>query len=284
MNKRIDLVDEQTYTAQPFSCTWKEPGNQLRWLLLSICIVVSGCGEIERNVQGRSYFSYRLLTAQPPVSLDATTLEQFAKWASTASPRQTDDIIRQIELVTDKPAVIDAIASHLSFASTTTVDDQLTYLSILGQLKHDRATIPLEKYVYSLDCLVFEELRDVQGTAINRSMTSMLDVCAMVKAHAVNMIAYIDSATAQQVVLGAIARHPSRFVRISAMNAFLFNSGDSAIALDTVRRYARVDEQIFVGLPRLDSTISLQEFNQKVHQFYIDHPEQMAKLPRGGIK
>jgi len=174
-------------------------------------------------------------------------------------------------------SVVDAVASRLSFTQPGSVDHQPIYLSVLGQMRNERALGPLRDYVNSTACPVNEDLRETGS--VSRAST-VLDVCAMLKSHAINMISYINTAAAQEIALQVVANHPSKSVRISAIDSFLYNSGDSPEAIQVVSRYVRPEERIFIGLPRLDSSTSLQEFDRRVEQFYRDHPEQLPPSPR----
>jgi hypothetical protein len=90
------------------------------------------------------------------------------------------------------------------------------------------------------------------------------------------MIAYINSAAAQVVVLKTIGDHASRTVRMSAMNAYLYNNGDSAEAIAAARQRAKPDEVKFVGLPRLSSDTDPKDFAARLARFYTEHPEERS--------
>ena len=105
--------------------------------------------------------------------------------------------------------------------------------------------------------------------------TSMFDGCAGLKARAVSMISHLNSQAATAVVLAAINEHPSRTVRMSAIDAYLYNNGDSPEAIATAKRLARPDEGKFVGLPRLSPDTSRQDFEARLTRFYTEHPEEL---------
>jgi hypothetical protein len=94
------------------------------------------------------------------------------------------------------------------------------------------------------------------------------------------MIAYLNSPAAKLVVLKAIGGHPSRTVRLSAMNAYLYNNGDSAEAIATARHYAKPQEAIFVGLPRLSPETNRKDFAEHLARFYTEHPEELPPQPK----
>ena len=74
------------------------------------------------------------------------------------------------------------------------------------------------------------------------------------------MIAYINSQAAKAVVLKTISDHASRTVRLSAMNAYLYNNGDSAEAIAAARQHSKPEEVKFIGIPRLSPRYGSQGF------------------------
>jgi hypothetical protein len=216
--------------------------------------------------------SYQPLPTQTPIPLSVSTIDKFAFWVLTMNSTQVDDVTKQIALVATDDSIVDGVAARLSFTNPGSVDHQLVYLSVLGQMKNGRAIAPLRDYVYSSQCPVFEQINQVKGGSLN---SSILDTCAMLKSHAINMISHINTSAAHHVVLQAVSDHPSKALRISAIDAFLYNAGDSPAAIQLVGRYVRPKERIFIGLPRLDPATSLKEFDQRVARFYREYPEQL---------
>lgn len=221
---------------------------------------------------------YTPLPKQTPVHLEITTIEKFVDWVSIMPSSQVPDVKEQIAKVASDTALVDALASRLSFKAPGSYGRQLIYLSILGETKNERALGALQNYLNSADCLVFEETRAVKPPAGSNN-TSYFDACAGLKSAAVNMIAYLNTPAARNIVLQAVQNHASRAVRLSAMNAYLYNNSDSADALALVRRHARKDEVKFAGLPRFAPQFSLKDFDERVAQFYKEHPEEQQPVP-----
>jgi HEAT repeat protein len=163
------------------------------------------------------------------------------EWLATMPASQVEDVKAQIAAVRSDPKVVDAVAAGLSFRNLGSYGRQLIYLSILGEMQNERALGPLQSYLNSPDCLVFEE-RVAVRPAPNAPNTSIFDGCAGLKARGVSMIAHLNSEAATAVVLNAIKEHPSRTVRLAAIDAYLYNNGDSPEAIATAKRLARPDE------------------------------------------
>ena len=219
------------------------------------------------------------LPKQAPVPLDPSSVEKFVDWVSTMPSSQIGDVKAHIALVNADPKVVDAVASRLSFRNIGSYERQLIYMSILGEMKNEKALGPLQDYLFSRECPVFEEQAALHSASSAPKM-SILDACAGLKSQAINMIAYINSGAAKAVVLKTVGGHASRTVRLSAMNAYLYNNGDSPEAIATVRQHARQDEAKFVGLPRFSSDTNPKDFAARLANFYARYPEEIPPQPK----
>jgi hypothetical protein len=245
--------------------------NFLSVLALVLLCLAAGCGKKEGKLPT---VTFTPLAKQTPVPLGVSTVDQFVEWVATMPVSQVDDVKAQIAAVRSDPNVVDAVAAGLSFRNPGSYGRQLIYLSILGEMQNERALGPLQSYLNSRDCLVFEE-RAAVHPAPNAPNTSMFDGCAGLKARAVSMIAHLNSEAATAVVSNAIKEHPSRTVRLAAIDAYLYNNADSPEAIATAKRWAKPDEVKFVGLPRLASDTNRQDFEARLTRFYTEHPEEL---------
>lgn len=249
-------------------------------MALLLCFV-AGCNKTKSTTPAP--VPVVLIPSRTPVRLEIATIENFVDWVSTMPVSQVPEVKKQIALVAANNSLVEAVAAKLSFQSNEPMNRQLIYLSILGETKNEHALVPLRNYMNARDCPVFEERKVLDEPLPTRVVasphTSYFDYCAGLKSAAINMIAYINSQAAQKVVLQAIHDHPSRAVRISGMNSFLYNQHDSAEAIALVRRYARTDEVKLVGLPRLAAGSDRKDFVERFTRFYEDHPEERPQLP-----
>jgi hypothetical protein len=248
---------------------------------VQLCIAVAGfwclaAGCAKKNQLPTIHFVP--LANQTPVPLQVSTVDKFVDWISTMPSSQVGAVKQQIALVKSDPKVVDAVAGKLSFRNLGSYGRQLIYLSILGEMRNERALGPLQDYLNSPECPVFEERAFIRPESAAPKM-SIFDACAGLKAAAINMIAYIYSPAATAVVLKTISDHPSRTVRLSAINAYLYNHGDSAQAIATARQYVRAGEEKFVGLPRLTAEMDRKDFAARLARFYREHPEELPPRP-----
>ncbi len=249
--------------------------------LLRLCLIGTLCLAIgcrKKETGKLPVIPFAPLAKQTLVPLQASTVEKFVDGVSSMPSSQVGEVKEQIGLVKSDPKVVDAVAGKLSFRNLGSYGRQLIYLSILGEMKNERALGPLRDYLNSPECPVFEERAAIRRVP-SAPKTSIFDTCAGLKAAAVNMIAYINSPAAKVVVLKALSDHASRTVRLSAMNAYLYNNGDSAEAIATARQHAKPEEAKFVGLPRLSSDTDPKDFATRLARFYTEHPEERPPQP-----
>jgi HEAT repeat protein len=102
---------------------------------------------------------------------------------------------------------------------------------------------------------------------------------AMLQGKAADGLGYINSETSNAALLEIIAKHPSKIVRAEAINAYLWNHGDSADARDFLARRLRADDRILVDRVRRVSGETAASFNPKVVAFLKAHPEAVAPPP-----
>jgi hypothetical protein len=248
---------------------------------LSLLCLPAGCDKGHRGGPP-PHIHFKPLPHLKPVPLQTGTVDPFVDWVSAIPSSQVQDVKDEIAKSANDPAVIDAVASRLSFKAPISYFRQLILISILGETKNPHAIAPLGSFLNSNDCLVFEQI-NAAGLSRDRvvapNSTSYLDSCGALKSSAVNMISYINSDAANQIVLATMQNHPSRAVRLSAANAYLYNHNDSTEAMAEAARYVRQSEAKLLGMARLDGQSSGKVFDEKVAAFYRDHPEEVAQVP-----
>ena len=101
----------------------------------------------------------------------------------------------------------------------------------------------------------------------------------MLQAKAIDGLAYLRNPEADNEVLRAAGKHPSRIVRAEAIDAYLWNHQDSAEAKATLARYVRPDEKVFLDRVRRGDGEGAEQFNPKLAQFLKAHPELAPPKP-----
>src|SRR5690242_17330183 len=113
---------------------------------LGVLLPAVGCIKQSGNLPD---IKFTPLPTQTPVALDVSSVEKFVDWVATMPSTQVDDVKKQLALVRSDPKVVDAIAGKLSFSNPGSYGRQLIYLSMLGEMKNERALSPLQEYLNS---------------------------------------------------------------------------------------------------------------------------------------
>ena len=98
----------------------------------------------------------------------------------------------------------------------------------------------------------------------------------ILQARAVEMLAYIATDEARDATIRVIQDHPFAAVRAAAIDAHLYNQGDSAEEAERLRGMVRSEDVAFVGMPRFTAAVPREEFLDAVGEFYERHPERIA--------
>jgi hypothetical protein len=201
--------------------------------------------------------------------LTDTTEEEFVNWASALPRSRADEVADQIDLVgcvsgsCDSSVLDDLVA--LANDETRQVGTRRVAVAILGELRNPEA-------VPALQTIVDAPLPPVE---ISHHPLTDRAIAAAIASRAVEAIAYIGTEDALAYVLDRAANHPARVVRLKAIDAYLFNHGDSSAARDALLATVRAQEQRYVGLARkgtVQDSTTRQQFEAQVETYYQANP------------
>jgi hypothetical protein len=220
------------------------------------------------------------------VSLEARTLDDFLTWVA-GTPVSDVQVVRDAVAASRSDAEVGAaLIASLFNLPVADIGQHLLLLSVIGEMRQPAFVEPLVKFIgLPADSIV----RDRSNSGACGACTSHLDTAAMLKARAVEMLAWLRTSEALEAVLGFARYHESRGVRHAAVDAFTYNHEDSPEAVARARAAARRDEAKLVGLPRFTRESNPEELSRNVAAFYEQHPEdrppspQMAGPPRRRI-
>ncbi|MBD0712317.1 MULTISPECIES: hypothetical protein [unclassified Streptomyces] len=172
-------------------------------------------------------------------------------------------------------ALTDGLFRALEEQPVPDVGRHLMLLSTIGELGDASAAPRLESFVWSRAKL-FPRANEAEGE------DSLLNFDALLQARAAEMLSYLDTEEAARATLRIAADHPERAVRAAAIDAHLFNHGDSAEAVQEVMAVVRPEDRQLVGLTRLKGDMDPAEFERRVNAFYERYPEERPPVPHGG--
>jgi HEAT repeat protein len=146
----------------------------------------------------------------------------------------------------------------------------LVSLAVIGELRNPAAMARLLDLIQAP--LPPEGLPQADVTRTPRTLAKM------VRARAVQALAFLRTPTALSHTKNIAATHASRLIRAAAIDAFMFNRRNSAAARDELMAVVRPEEQRFIGLARKADVVdaaSLAAFEQKISDYYATYPEEL---------
>lgn len=201
----------------------------------------------------------------------AAQADMFLDWASRSTPQEQDDGRRVLAAASRNDDIARAFFQAAMAAEKSDHSRALMALSLLGEMRN-RAVEPLLREFVRRPLPTHGTL--VDGEIIEQTALATL------QAKAIDGLAYLNTETANLEVLRAVARHPSRIVRAEAIDAYLWNQGGSEEARETLRRYVRKDEEVFLDRVRRERGESARSFNRKLKAYLAAHPEAVPPAPQ----
>ncbi len=217
----------------------------------------------------------RLESKPPSLAVPAASAAQAARafidWAGASTVRQREEVRRLIGEARENTNVAAAFCDEASRAAVSDHSRALLALSILGEMRSRVGEDCLRK-------LLHQPLPE-KGTLAHGEIVEETAL-GMLQAKAVDGLAYLRTAKADEEVLWAVAKHPSRIVRAEAIEAYLWNHTDSAEARATLQKYVRADEAIFLDRIRRVPEENAESFNRRLAAFQKAHPETASPPPQ----
>ena len=216
----------------------------------------------------------------PGLVLTPNNIDGFILVIANAPKTQIPAIRQAIAKTPDRDRVIGGLSARLLESPVTNVGRRLMILAVLGELKSPRAIAPLEEFIWSEKITVRGELGGpVPSTP---PATSYFPYTGALKARAAEMLAYIGTQDAFNATLEVAGRHPLREVRVAAIDAYLYNHGDSAGAREALRRVVPQSEAKLIGIPRRTHDMDVRDFDRRLDAFYAQYPEERPPVPVQG--
>ncbi len=194
----------------------------------------------------------------------------FITWASASSKDQDDLVRRLLARASGNRAIAEAFCREAFDKQLTDYDRALVTLALLGEMRSP----------YSLDCFVkfINQPLPEKGTVVEGEVLEKTALASL-QAKAIDGLAYLRDKLADQRVLEAIARHPSRIVRAEGMTAYLWNHAQDPTAKEQLKNYVRPDEVIFIDRLVKAQGETGETFNRKLAAYLKEHPEVIPPEP-----
>jgi hypothetical protein len=216
-----------------------------------------------------------MVSVRPPVALTPEKTDDFLVWVATVPISQKEIIRQHIAAAAADSRVLDALTVRLLKFPVTDYGRHLMILSTLGEIRSPRAIGSLKQFIW-YDKEMFAGDATGASTGVK---TSYFSPTRALQSRAVEMLAYIHNEEALAATLEVAAKHPGEEVRIAAINAYLFNQGDSEKAKAELSQHLREGDRKFIGLPRRTSDMNLREFEENVRAYYEKYPIERPPSP-----
>jgi hypothetical protein len=190
----------------------------------------------------------------------------FIDWAS-ASTKPQDDVVRKIVAGARENADIVKAFCDEAFASQEVDHSRaLVTLSLIGETRSPAG----------MDCLIkfIRQPFPEKGTVVDGEILEQTAL-ATLQAKAIDGLAFLREEKADQLVVEAAAKHPSRIVRAEAIAAYLWNHNYDARSRELLRSVVRQDEVIFLDRIVKQADEPKDSFNRKLVAYLKSHPEVM---------
>jgi len=213
------------------------------------------------------------------VALTVCGVDEFVDWVGSAPMSDLEAVRSAIARGCDDD-VVAILGQQLNRLPIVDTSRHNVLLSILGESRREAAIRPLEEFIWN----VVDVLSPIE--VIAGSMLSDKIVCDIglnfgfaFRSRAAEMLAHIGGARAFEGTVRVIREHPESTVRRAAIDAYLYNCGDTAEALREVSRLARDEDQEWVGIPRRTLDTDPDEMRERVARLTMPAPTP-APAPR----
>lgn len=200
-----------------------------------------------------------------PPPRDKATTDEFLTWIGEMPRERVGEVREAIAALEDKSAAAEVLNSQLLDLPCADASRHLLLLSTIGELAHESSAAALERFTWLSDERVYNTL-SIPGESCDFSTSGML------QSRAVEMMVWVLQGRDEAAVLRVIRDHPQRSVRMAAIDAYLFQHGDSPEAVQTLRDLVSPDDRAMVGLPRFGADTDPETFERLTAEYEAANP------------
>jgi hypothetical protein len=214
------------------------------------------------------------------VRLTPDSVDEFLLWAAGTGVDQVDLVRNQIAAAADGSVAVLVASLH-----DLPVHDRgrhLMLLAVVGEMRSPEALDPLETFVWTQGQITAGHEPHEETSAHSApgliSCDLDFDASTMLRARAVEMLAYLATGEAVDATLRVVRDHPEAGVRVAAIDAHLFNQGDTGAAIDALGPHVRESDRKWVGVPRFTRDVDRGDFDRALSEIHA-HLGEHAEVP-----
>jgi hypothetical protein len=212
-------------------------------------------------------------TTKRPQLTQASDVAAFLDWAGSSRADEAEAARATIVRAGRNPQLVSRLVDEVEKTQFSDFTRSLLALGMLGELKSPAAEKFLADFV--------QRPLPQKGTEVDGEILEQT-YAAMLQGKAADGLAYLNTERSNSVIFELVASHPSRVVRAEAINAYLWNHGDSEEAKRTLAQFIAPEELIFLDRVRHVPGESGDAFNAKLAEFLKAHPEVTPPEPERG--
>jgi hypothetical protein len=190
-----------------------------------------------------------------------------------ATNRDLPVVAEAVAKLREQPGAVEAIARQYKQLPAEALEHRLVVLGMLGEMKRSDALAQLREVVWA-------PLPPADSQA---DKLTARDLEEMVQVKAVQGLAFLATPEADAEVREVIAKHEALHVRVSAIDAYMWNHGDRPETAADLYKLLPAELHPYVERPRFQRGQNAQEFTRKVRAWQEKWGNQ-TQSPAGGVK
>lgn len=227
------------------------------------------------TVQGGNASRLRQIVADLPPEASGDEVElvllDLLPQIYQATNRDVPVVAEVVAKLRQQPSAVEALARQYRQLPAEAIEQRLVVLGILGEMRRSDAMAQLRE-------VIWEPLPRIEAEA--EKLTAR-DLVEMIQAKAVQGLAYLVTPEADAAVREVIEQHEALHVRVSAIDAYMWNHGDSAETAAELYRLLPADLYPYVERPRFHRGMNREEFTRRLRTWQERWGSQLKPAPGG---
>lgn len=191
-------------------------------------------------------------------------------------------VAEAVEKLREQPGAVEAIGRQYRQLPAEAFEQRLVVLGVLGEMKRSDAVAQLREVVWA----------PLPPAGSQADKLTARDLEEMVQVKAVQGLAFLATPQADAEVREVIAKHEALHVRISAIDAYMWNHGDRPETAAELYKLLPPELHPYVERPRFQRGQNAEEFTRKLrawqekwgNQTRTQSPTDAAEDHDGGVK
>jgi hypothetical protein len=207
----------------------------------------------------------------PTASVDEVGLALFDLLPQVyrATKQDLPVVAEVVESLSRQPGAVEAMSRQYRQLPAEAIEQRLVVLGILGEMKRSDAVAQLREVIWA----------PLPPADSQPERLTERDLEEMIQVKAVQGLAYLATPQADAAVREVIERHEALHVRVSAIDAYMWNHGDSPETAAELYRLLPADLHPYVERPRFHRGMDREEFTRRLRAWQAKWGSQPESAP-----